>query len=365
MSEKNSIAFPLVSIIIRSIDRSTLADALESVALQTYPNIEVIIVNAKGADHREVSEWCGNFPIRMVDSDQPLGRSRAANAGLDKANGKYLIFLDDDDWFEADHIAKLADALVTHPACFAAHTGIACVNEAKQITPQIFAQPFDAILLMTINFMPIHAVLFSRHLIEVGCLMDETLDYYEDWDFWLQASLLSDFIFIPGVSGYYRMYNSSGVHQQKSFSGTAYARIYDKWRNRWPVERVGKLMGTFWHMHIAQTQMEQELVDSRTQLTDTNKQLNHAQIQLTHTQTQLADVQIQLSDAQMQLSDAQMQLSDAQMQLSNVQMQLTDTQAQLTGCHAELNIIYRSRSWYITAPLRQFNLIIKNFFSRS
>ena len=53
MFEKNDVIFPLVSVIIRSIDRSTLAEALDSVASQNYPNIEVILVNAKGADHQD------------------------------------------------------------------------------------------------------------------------------------------------------------------------------------------------------------------------------------------------------------------------------------------------------------------------
>ena len=43
----DSSDMPLVSIIIRSMDRPTLSDALDSVALQTYPNIEVVLVNAK------------------------------------------------------------------------------------------------------------------------------------------------------------------------------------------------------------------------------------------------------------------------------------------------------------------------------
>lgn len=110
MSEENNVAFPLVSVIIRSMDRSTLANALDSVALQTYPNIEVVIVNAKGADHHEVGKWCGHFPMRMVGSDEQLDRSRAANVGLDEATGEYLIFLDDDDLFYPEHIAILVNA---------------------------------------------------------------------------------------------------------------------------------------------------------------------------------------------------------------------------------------------------------------
>ncbi len=294
---------PLVSVIIRSMDRPTLSDALDSVALQTYPQIEVVVVNAKGTGHREMAGWCGRFPLRMAgEGEIPLHRSRAGNVGLRAASGDYLLFLDDDDWLAADHVAKLADALAAHPACLAAHTGIACVDEEKKITSGVFGQAFDTTLLMAHNFIPIHAVLFSRQLVERGCLMDETLDYYEDWDFWLQASLQSDFVFTPGISGYYRIYDSSGVHRQEAFSGAAYARIYDKWRSCWPAERLAELMGSFWNAHVAQGRLEQELADTRTQLAD---------------------------------------------------------------CHAELNSVYRSRSWRITVPLRQISLMIKNFFSHS
>lgn len=89
---------PLVSVIIRSMDRDTLSDALDSIALQTYPNIEVVLVNAKGQGHRAAGDWCGRFPLRMTTHGEPLNRSKAANAGLDTAQGKYLIFLDDDDF---------------------------------------------------------------------------------------------------------------------------------------------------------------------------------------------------------------------------------------------------------------------------
>ncbi|MFI3184748.1 MAG: PIG-L family deacetylase, partial [Methylococcaceae bacterium] len=65
---------PLVSVIIRSMDRLTLSEALDSVALQTYPNIEVVVVNAKGEEHSKLGEWCGHFPLRIVDTGNVLRR---------------------------------------------------------------------------------------------------------------------------------------------------------------------------------------------------------------------------------------------------------------------------------------------------
>jgi len=79
------------------------------------------------------------------------------------------------------------------------------------------------------------------------------LDCYEDWDFWLQASLLGNFVFTPGISGYYRIHHSSGVHRQETFYGTTYTAFMISGAGRWPTEHLAKLMNTYWHMHIART----------------------------------------------------------------------------------------------------------------
>jgi glycosyltransferase involved in cell wall biosynthesis len=47
---------PLVSVIVRSMDRTMLQDALGSVALQTYANVEVVVVNATGNPHSALGD---------------------------------------------------------------------------------------------------------------------------------------------------------------------------------------------------------------------------------------------------------------------------------------------------------------------
>ena len=78
---------PTVSLIVRSMARPTLAEALASIAQQTYPVLEVIVVNAHGPGYPPLGEQCGPFPLRFVDQGRPLERSAAANAGLDAARG--------------------------------------------------------------------------------------------------------------------------------------------------------------------------------------------------------------------------------------------------------------------------------------
>lgn len=226
---------PLVSVIIRSMDRPTLGDALDSVALQTYPNVEVVLVNAKGVGHRAFGEWCGRFPLRMVDLGEPAGRSRAANVGLSHARGHLMIFLDDDDWFEPDHLVTLASLLHDSPRRIAAYSGIRCVTASGQQMAKRYERPFDAALLYAGNYIPLHAVLFSRRAIDAGCRFDEHFDVFEDWDFWLQVSRHGDFVFSGKTSAAYRIHGDSGwgVTFDPEVARLGTIAILSKWRREW------------------------------------------------------------------------------------------------------------------------------------
>jgi LmbE family N-acetylglucosaminyl deacetylase len=80
----------LVSIIIRTKDRlALLQEALQSICEQTYPKIEIIVVNDGGEDVSEVirSFISVDITVTLVQFPVNMGRSKAANAGLEKATG--------------------------------------------------------------------------------------------------------------------------------------------------------------------------------------------------------------------------------------------------------------------------------------
>jgi len=233
---------PLVSILIRSMGRDLLAEALDSVALQTYSNIEVVVVNALGEAHPDLPERCGLFPLRRIEKGGRLARAAAANVALASAGGDWCLFLDDDDYLAPDHIARLVAATRQNPDVLAVHTGVACVNSAGEPEGPVFNCAMDPVLLMCGNSLPIHGVLFSRKLRDEGCCFDEKLDLFEDWDFWLQVSEKARFVFVSGVSAYYRLAGESGVQNIQPVYGEAVRIIYRKWRVRWSEERLLELM---------------------------------------------------------------------------------------------------------------------------
>src|SRR5260221_4200751 len=110
----------LVSIVVRTTGRPTLARTLERIAAQTYRPLEAVVVDASG--RQAAPSAAGGVPVVFVQEDRPLDRPRAANIGLDRAHGDAVLFLDEDDEIEAGHIADLHEALTNTPGAHAAYS---------------------------------------------------------------------------------------------------------------------------------------------------------------------------------------------------------------------------------------------------
>ena len=105
---------PLISVIIPAYNiEKYIDDCLESVAFQSYGNLEIIVVNVGSTD--KTSERIERFSSRdrriRVINQKNLGLSEARNNGLKLAKGEYIVFVDGDDTIDKDYVAKLYEAL--------------------------------------------------------------------------------------------------------------------------------------------------------------------------------------------------------------------------------------------------------------
>lgn len=237
---------PLVSVIIRSMGRHTLREALDSVVRQNYPALEIVVVDALGSGHPSLPCQYGDIPLSLCGTGQRLARSRAANLGMAQARGQYLIFLDDDDWFEPSHINALVKGLRERPHARVAYAGVQCLHFDSQGNSQPILEynaPFNSIRILFENFIPIHAVLFDKSLYEAGCHFDEDLNLYEDWDFWLQLRERGTFIHVDQISAIYRIdaANNLGSTANKGLLPDGVLRIINKWRSHWTDHEISRL----------------------------------------------------------------------------------------------------------------------------
>ena len=108
----------LVSIIVPAWNaEQTLAACLESILAQTWPNIEIIVVDDGSTDATEAI--CRRFSeVRYFRQDN-AGVSVARNLGMDEARGEFIMFADADDMLTPEIVARLMTRMVrdTDIAC--------------------------------------------------------------------------------------------------------------------------------------------------------------------------------------------------------------------------------------------------------
>ena len=110
---------PIVSVIIPSYNAADyIAQTLESVLAQTLTDIEVIVVDDGSTDNTRniVADFSNKDPRLMLVKQANQFAGVARNNGMSKARGKYLYFLDADDYIESNALEELVNAIEQHGA---------------------------------------------------------------------------------------------------------------------------------------------------------------------------------------------------------------------------------------------------------
>jgi glycosyltransferase involved in cell wall biosynthesis len=106
---------------------STIARALESVFAQSFTNYEVVVVDDGSTD--ETASMLAGYGDRIhVISQSNRGVSASRNAGVRAARGEYITFLDDDDEWMLEMLARCVAVLDQDPNCVLAYTGVLRVD---------------------------------------------------------------------------------------------------------------------------------------------------------------------------------------------------------------------------------------------
>ncbi|MDB5042075.1 MAG: glycosyl transferase, family 2 [Candidatus Eremiobacteraeota bacterium] len=199
---------PLLSAIVRTYDRpGLLRRALESLAEQTYRDLEVVVVNDAGPDVTPLlAELAERLTIRYVHRASNGGLVAAVNDGVRNARGTYIGYLDDDDMWYPDHAARLVDALertgagVAYGNCVAEYAdvvdGILVPREYAIFTDRDFEK--DAYLYD--NLATVHSYVHRRDLFERFGLFDEAMGAADDWEMWLRMTRDIDFVHVDRVT---------------------------------------------------------------------------------------------------------------------------------------------------------------------
>ncbi len=104
----------LVSVIVPVYNVAAyVGKCLASISRQTYLDIEVVVVNDGSTDGSEqiCRDFCGQDSRFHLYTKENGGLSSARNYGLEQINGKYVCFIDADDWVKKDYISSLVEGI--------------------------------------------------------------------------------------------------------------------------------------------------------------------------------------------------------------------------------------------------------------
>jgi glycosyltransferase involved in cell wall biosynthesis len=226
------ISQPLVSILVRSMDRPTLQRALDSIAAQDYPNIEVVVV-AADPSHRAMPETCGAFPLRFVPTARALKRAEAANVALEAARGDWFNFLDDDDALLPNHVSRLRAALDAESGFRLGHS-VSQDVDAEGRTVAFHGGRFKPWRQLDTGFFRPCSAMFASTLLDDGAMFDPRFEILEDMDFFVQCAALTPFLFVGDVTTrYYVDAGDSGAgrgtNRDDDRLQAAFAVLREKW----------------------------------------------------------------------------------------------------------------------------------------
>jgi glycosyltransferase involved in cell wall biosynthesis len=240
---------PLVSVIIPAYKAAAyIGETLESVFCQTYRNFEVMLINDGSPDTEQFERAIAPYRGRITYIKQEnSGPSAARNAGIRRARGEYLAFLDSDDvWFPTCLAAQVALALSRQPSCDLVYSDVWLYSDLQQldhrfsltnksnsspepgtrraaelhrsairyseVCPSIGAVTFESLLREDCQ-APTSCTMVRRQAAITAGLFDENIRRAEDYDLWLRiAHRASNMAYGSEVLGKNRIVRGSLSH---------------------------------------------------------------------------------------------------------------------------------------------------------
>lgn len=229
-------SYPLLSVVIPSYNHEQyIGEAIESVLNQTYPNLELIIIDDGSRDDsvKRIQSF-EDERITLV-CQQNAGAHNAINRGLEMAKGDYLAILNSDDIYTGMRFEQMICALEEQKEAEFACSYIQVIDSSgkalgikegwRNMEPWVIEHPelsyqatddFKLNLLMTNFTSTTSNFLFTRSLYEkIGGMRN--LRFAHDWDFALRAAEVTECIMVEQPLLKYRVHNTNTISSNRKW----------------------------------------------------------------------------------------------------------------------------------------------------
>lgn len=225
VAEPDADVEPAVSVVIPTRNRrELLARALAGVLGQRAVTVEVIVVDDASDDGTACD--LAALPagtVTVIGNAEPAGVSRARNAGLAAARGRWVAFLDDDDVWAPDRLRAQLEELARRPGAGWACVASVVVDASLRIIgaqhpPRAEELPGS---ILRYNAVPGGAsgVLASTELVRELGGFDPRLRILADWDLWIRLALRSPLATVDRPLVAYVLHGANMTSTPAGFAG--------------------------------------------------------------------------------------------------------------------------------------------------
>ena len=215
---------PRVSVVIPTYNCARfLGRTIDSALRQTYRDFEVIIVDDGSTDETQAVIASYSDSVNYVyQSNQ--GASSARNLAIGHSGGEFIAYLDADDLWSPEKLARQVEYLDAHPACGFVHTEVSVIDEQDQILHSLFNQETgraipqgrcvrDVLLRSHIQTL---TVMERRSAFDQAGSFDPRLPVAQDYLHWILIALAGYEVgYLPEPLGQYRWRAGSLMSSQR------------------------------------------------------------------------------------------------------------------------------------------------------
>jgi len=223
---------PKVTVVIPVYNREKyVGDAIDSILAQTFPDFELLVIDDGSTDGSvEIVRSYNDPRLRLVCNETNLGVPKTRNRGIQFARGKYLAFLDSDDWAYPERLSKQVAFLDSHPDYAAVGSWIKWMDEEGRSLRRIRRKPVlpDEIAAQRLFRQGIeNSASMARTVVLREYGHQEEYDLSEDFDLWSRIAAKHKLATLPEVLVRCRMHggriSQENLRRKKDRRLTIYA----------------------------------------------------------------------------------------------------------------------------------------------
>jgi len=183
-----------------------MVQAIDSALLQTYSNIEILVINDGSKDNGETERIARSYGDKIkYYYKENGGVASALNYGIKNMDGDYFSWLSHDDMYAPEKIARQIAALSKHDPFTIAYSDYVTINDVGEVIKQCKLSEKSQISMRCFLALDVEtglhgcSLLIPRLLFEKYGLFDESLKCTQDYDLWFRFAHAAQFVHVDNM----------------------------------------------------------------------------------------------------------------------------------------------------------------------